>query len=117
VLQHSLDQVFHALADPTRRAIVERLTRGAASVSDLAEPFDVTLSAIVQHVRLLEDSGVVKTSKVGRTRTVELAPQTLVACEKWFTKHRERWERRLDRLGELLAEDDASEPTTTKRKS
>ena len=69
VLQYSLDNVFHALADPTRRAIVERLTRGAVSVSELAEPFDVTLSAIVQHVRLLEDSGVVKTSKVGRTRS------------------------------------------------
>ena len=112
MLHHSatLDNVFHALADPTRRAIVERLTSGAASVSELAEPFDVSLSAIVQHIRLLEDSGVVRSSKAGRTRTVELAPQALAAAERWFSKHRERWERRFDRLGELLAEDEPKKP-------
>src|SRR5262245_10972068 len=99
MLQHStLDDVFHALADPTRRAMVERLTKGAASVSDLAAPFDVSLSAIGQHIRLLEECGVVRTNKSGRTRTVELAPQSLATAERWFTQHRERWERRFDRL-------------------
>lgn len=118
MLNHSsLDQVFHALADPTRRAIVERLAAGAASVSQLAEPFDVTLSAIVQHVRALEECGVVRTSKVGRTRTVELDPNALSAAERWFAQHRERWERRLDRLGELLAEEDGEPPKKPRKKS
>jgi DNA-binding transcriptional ArsR family regulator len=123
VLHHqSLDDVFHALADPTRRAIVERLTQGSASVSDLAAPFDVTLAAIGQHLKLLEACGVVRTNKSGRTRTVELSPQRLIAAERWFTQHRERWERRFDRLGDLLAEEDDDAPgaphdTKTPRKS
>jgi len=107
MLQHSsLDQVFHALADPTRRAIVERLIRGPASVSELATPFPVSLSAISQHVQLLQSSGLVRTVKVGRVRTVELKPATLALAERWFAGHRARWERRLDRLGDLLAEPD-----------
>jgi DNA-binding transcriptional ArsR family regulator len=107
MLQHScLDQVFHSLADPTRRAMVERLGAGPASVSELAAPFSVSLSAIGQHVQLLEASGLVRTAKVGRVRTVELVPDTLVAAERWFERHRQRWERRLDRLGALLAEPD-----------
>lgn len=109
MLHHSLDNVFHALADPTRRAIVERLHRGSATVSDLAAPFDVTLSAIGQHIKLLEDCGVVRTRKSGRTRTVELSPERLAAAERWFAKHRERWEKRFDRLGELLAEENDDE--------
>lgn len=105
MLQHrSLDQIFHALADPTRRAIVERLAGGPASVSQLAEPFAVSLSAIGQHVHLLESSGLVRTSKVGRVRSVELVPDALVTAERWLARHREQWERRFDRLGELLAE-------------
>jgi DNA-binding transcriptional ArsR family regulator len=105
MLHHcALDRVFHALADPTRRAMVERLSAGAASVSELAQPFAVSLSAIGQHVQLLESSGLVRTSKVGRVRTVELVPERLAAAERWFTSHRERWERRYDRLGALLAE-------------
>lgn len=112
----ALDQVFHALADPTRRAIVERLARGSASVSDLAAPFDVSLSAIVQHINLLETSGLVRSAKVGRTRTVELEKKTLETAERWFAKHRERWEQRLDRLGDLLAEDelDVDAPGSTR---
>jgi len=94
---------------------VERLARGPASVSDLAAPFEVTLSAIGQHIRLLEESGVVRTAKSGRTRTVELAPQALTAAERWFTRHRERWEQRFDRLGELLAEDDVDSKKPRKR--
>ena len=112
MLQYSsLDKVFHALADPTRRAMVERLTSGPASVSELAAPFAVSLSAIGQHIHLLEASGVVRTTKVGRVRTVELASDALAAAETWFASHRERWERRLDRLGTVLAEpDDDTEP-------
>jgi DNA-binding transcriptional ArsR family regulator len=111
MLQHrSLDRVFHALADPTRRAMVERLTRGPASVSELASPFAVSLTAIGQHVQLLEASGLVQSRKAGRTRTVALVPEALSAAERWFTQHRQHWERRLDRLGALLAEDDDTPP-------
>jgi DNA-binding transcriptional ArsR family regulator len=117
MLQHrSLDHVFHALADPTRRAIVERLAAGPASVSELAEPFAVSLSAIGQHVHLLETSGLVRTTKAGRVRTVELDPQTLAAAEQWFASHRARWERRFDRLGGLLAEPEEA-PKPRRRKA
>jgi DNA-binding transcriptional ArsR family regulator len=110
VLQHSsLDQVFHALADPTRRAIVERLAQGHASVSELAAPFAVSLTAVGQHVQVLEASGLVRTSKVGRVRTVELQPRVLSDAERWFADHRARWETRLDRLGALLDEEDEDE--------
>src|SRR5262245_2633622 len=106
MLQHSsLDQVFSALADPTRRAIVERLTSGRASVSELAAPSAVSLSAIGQHVQILETSGLVRTSKVGRVRTVELETEALSAAERWFVNHRKRWEKRFDRLGALLEEE------------
>jgi len=117
MLQHqALDRIFAALADPTRRAMVERLVTGPASVSELAEPFAVSLSAIGQHVQLLESSGLVRTAKVGRVRTVELIPDVLAAAEQWFAGHREQWERRFDRLGELLEEPD-DEPTPPRRKS
>ena len=107
VLQHSaLDKVFHALADPTRRAMVERLHAGPASVSELAAPFKVTLAAIGQHIQLLEACGLVHTLKVGRVRTVELVPATLAGAEQWFASHRARWERRLDRLAAVLEEPD-----------
>jgi DNA-binding transcriptional ArsR family regulator len=107
--QHDLDRVFQALADGTRRAIIERLASGPASVSELATPFPVSLSAIGQHVALLESCGLVKTSKLGRVRTVELAPETMAGAEAWFRDHRARWERRLDRLGKLLEEPDDDE--------
>jgi DNA-binding transcriptional ArsR family regulator len=111
MLQHSdLDQVFHALADPTRRAIVERLVAGPASVTELATPFAVSLSAIGQHIQLLESCGLVRTAKVGRVRTVELQRQRLASAERWFASHRKRWERRLDRLASVLDEDDDPEP-------
>jgi DNA-binding transcriptional ArsR family regulator len=110
MLQHSLDAVLHALADPTRRAIVERLAGGPASISDLAAPFQVTLTAIGQHVHVLESSGVVTTRKQGRVRTVELRASALSSAEQWFAQHRKRWEERLDRLGALLFEDDEEEP-------
>ena len=104
--------MFHALADPTRRAMVERLGSGPASVSELAAPFPMTLAAIGQHVQLLEESGLVRTSKVGRVRNVELQRETLAGAEQWFAAHRARWETRFDRLGALLVEDD--EPKRSK---
>jgi len=100
----TLDRVFHALADPSRRAMVDRLTRGPASVSELAEPFDMTLAAVVQHLRVLEDSGVVRSEKVGRVRTCRIEPAALTSAEQWITKRKALWGRRLDRLAEVLAE-------------
>lgn len=108
--QSKLDSLFHALSDGTRRAMVERLIAGPASVSELAEPFDVSLSAVLQHLQLLEECGLVKTAKEGRVRTVNLQPGALAAAEKWFQQHRERWERRLDRLGDLLDEEEEKHP-------
>jgi DNA-binding transcriptional ArsR family regulator len=111
--QSPLDRVFHALADPTRRAIVERLAGGPASVSELAAPFAVTLSAVGQHVGLLEASGLVRTAKRGRVRTVELRPEALDRAARWFGAHRARWERRLDRLGAVLGEPEPSRPAAS----
>jgi DNA-binding transcriptional ArsR family regulator len=104
----SLDRVFHALADPTRRSIVARLTRGATSVSALAEPLDMSLPAVVQHLKVLEASGLVRSTKRGRVRTCRVDARTLAAAEQWLSRHRLAWERRLDRLGEILAEDSDS---------
>ncbi len=116
----AVDRVFHALAEPSRRAIVERLSAGPLSVSDLAEPFHLTLAAIVQHLQVLEESGVVRTEKVGRVRTCRLDSHGLSLAERWLSERRAIWERRLDRLGELLAEDDNPQkpppPSKKKRK-
>ena len=101
-----LDLAFHALADPTRRAIVDRLTEGPASVSALAEPLAMSLPAVVQHLQVLEASGLVRTEKVGRVRTCHVVPAALRAAEQWISERRSTWERRLDRLGEYLAGDD-----------
>jgi DNA-binding transcriptional ArsR family regulator len=106
----AVDRVFHALAEPMRRALLERLSAGPMSVSELAQPFDVTLAAVVQHLQVLEESGIVKSEKVGRVRTCSLEPQGLRVAERWIAERRGLWERRLDRLGELLEEDDAPEP-------
>jgi DNA-binding transcriptional ArsR family regulator len=104
----SLDLVFQAFADPTRRAIVERLTRGPASVSELAEPLAMTMPAVLQHLRVLQESGLVRSAKVGRVRTCELEPAAMQAAERWITDRRTGWERRLDRLSQFL--DDTAEP-------
>ncbi|MFM9845084.1 MAG: ArsR/SmtB family transcription factor [Dongiaceae bacterium] len=101
--QTQLDLMFHALADPGRRVMVERLTRGPASVSELAEPLDMSLPAVVQHLQVLEASGLVKSQKVGRVRTCRIEPAALRSAEKWIGERRMIWERRLDRLGEYLA--------------
>jgi len=99
-----LDALFHALADPTRRALVERLTRGPASVSELAKPLAMSLPAVVQHLQVLEASGLVRSEKVGRVRTCHLEPVALRTAEQWISERRTTWERRLDRLGAYLAE-------------
>jgi DNA-binding transcriptional ArsR family regulator len=100
--EQSLDAMFQALADPTRRRMVERLSRGSASVSELARPFDMSLPAIVQHLKVLEESGLVKTEKVGRVRTCTIDAGALSMAEKWINDRRIGWERRLDRLGAFL---------------
>jgi DNA-binding transcriptional ArsR family regulator len=104
--QPSLDRVFQALTDPTRRLILQRLSGGPATVGELARPLDMTLSAVVQHIQVLEQCGVIRTHKTGRTRHCEMDPNALRAAEHWLTERRTIWERRLDRLGEILAEDD-----------
>jgi DNA-binding transcriptional ArsR family regulator len=100
----NVDRAFHALAEPTRRAIVERLAAGPSTVSALAEPFDMTLAAVVQHVRVLEAGGIIRTEKVGRVRTCRIEPAGLNVAARWIADRRALWERRFDRLGEVLAE-------------
>jgi DNA-binding transcriptional ArsR family regulator len=100
--EQPLDRMFQALADPTRRALVERLSRGPASVSDLAQPLAMSLPAVVQHLQLLEASGLVRSEKVGRVRTCRVDPDALQMVEHWINQRRTSWERRLDRLGDYL---------------
>jgi DNA-binding transcriptional ArsR family regulator len=112
----SLDQVFQALADPTRRAMVERLIRGPASVSELSRPLAMSLPAVMQHLQVLEACGLVRSQKAGRVRTCHIEPGTLRAAEAWIASQRTAWESRLDRLGEYLAEpgpDDHEDDTST----
>jgi DNA-binding transcriptional ArsR family regulator len=101
-----IDQVFHALGDPTRRAILEKLTDGPLSVSRLAEPLNLTLAAIVQHLQVLEESSLVRTEKVGRVRSCRLEPAGFAAARQWLDARRTPWERRLDRLERILTEPD-----------
>lgn len=105
-----VDRVFHALGDPTRRSLLERLSRGPASVSDLAKPLGITLAGVVQHLQVLERSGVVRSEKAGRVRTCRIEPGGLGVAERWIAERRSLWERRLDRLGEILAETEAEQP-------
>jgi DNA-binding transcriptional ArsR family regulator len=99
-----LDTVFHALADPGRRLMLERLGQGPASVSELGKSLPMSLAAVVQHVQVLEASGLVRTQKLGRTRVCRLNPAPLRSAERWISERRAFVERRLDRLGEYLAE-------------
>ena len=105
----NLDRMFHALADPTRRAVLARLAQGPASVCDLAEPFDMALPSFVQHLKVLEASGLVRSQKAGRVRTCEFDLAALEAAEGWIAEQRALWEARLDRLEELIAELKAEE--------
>jgi DNA-binding transcriptional ArsR family regulator len=100
------DRVFRALADPSRRSMVERLGRGPASVSQLAEPLDMSLAAVVQHLSVLEEAGIVVSQKVGRVRTCRLEPAGLRRTEDWLIAQRTEWELRFDRLGDLLVSPD-----------
>jgi DNA-binding transcriptional ArsR family regulator len=100
--QSPVDTVFHALADPARRVMVERLCQGPASVSDLAEPLPMSLPAVMQHLKVLEDSGIVISEKQGRVRTCRVERAAFTAMESWICDQRALWERRLDRLGEYL---------------
>jgi DNA-binding transcriptional ArsR family regulator len=97
-----LDHLFHALADPARRAIVERLSRGPAPVSELARPLPMSLPAAMQHLGVLEVAGLVRSEKVGRVRTCAIEPRALSQAEQWINARRIEWEHRLDRLGEYL---------------
>ncbi|MBL8629928.1 MAG: helix-turn-helix transcriptional regulator [Rhodospirillaceae bacterium] len=100
----NIDRIFHALGDPTRRAILEHLSHGPAALSILAKPLDITVAAVVQHVQVLETSGLVHTEKVGRVRTCRMEPAGLSAAERWMQERRTTWERKLDRLRALLGE-------------
>src|SRR5271157_5502437 len=99
----ALDRAFQALADPTRRAIVERLTAEPASVTELARPLAMSLPAVMQHLAVLEASGLVRSKKTGRVRTCRVDPEALSLAEQWISARRIEWERRLDRLGRYLA--------------
>src|SRR5262249_46853691 len=113
-----LDRVFQALADPTRRSVLSRLARGTAPVSELAEPFDMALPSFLQHLKVLEGCGLVRSRKSGRVRTYRLSRRPLRAAEGWMTEQRALWERRLDQLDEYLDEMKATgsaEQEATKR--
>jgi DNA-binding transcriptional ArsR family regulator len=97
-----IERIFHALGDPTRRAMVERISRGPVSVSRLADPLDMTLAAVVQHLQVLEESGLVKTEKTGRVRTCSVNPAGLAVLERWVAERRSVWDKRLDRLGDSI---------------
>src|SRR5690349_4071025 len=104
-----LDLAFQALADPTRRGMLARLSRGPASVSELAKPLSISLPAVLQHLQALETSGLVRSEKKGRVRTCRIEPKALGAAESWIADRRAEWEARLDRLEEFLAELQAKE--------
>jgi DNA-binding transcriptional ArsR family regulator len=101
--EQGIDLLFQALADPSRRAMVDRLTHGPASVSELARPLQMSLPAVVQHLHVLEASGLVRSHKLGRVRTCSVEPAALRAAERWISDRRTFWEESLDRLGEYLA--------------
>jgi DNA-binding transcriptional ArsR family regulator len=100
-----IDRLFHALGDPTRRAILDRLSEGPMSVSRLAEPLGISLTAVMQHLQILSECGLARTQKVGRVRSCSIHPAGFDALERWVRAHRTSWERKLDRLGDLLAEE------------
>jgi DNA-binding transcriptional ArsR family regulator len=109
LLKIDIDRLFHALGDPTRRAILDRLSTGPASVSALAAPLAITLTAVAQHLEILEAGGLVRTEKIGRVRTCRIEPAGFDALERWVADHRTLWENRLDRLGQFLMEEDDGE--------
>lgn len=109
MLNYQLDKAFAALADPTRRAMVDRLAQGPATVSELAKPLPMSLPAAMLHLKVLEESGLVTSQKVGRVRTCRIDPKMLSQAEMWVTERRRMWERNLDRLGAYLDETEVEE--------
>ena len=101
-----IDRVFHALGDPTRRAMLDRLSRRPLSVSELAGPLGITLTAVAQHLQILEECGLAHTEKLGRVRTCRIESAGFDALEQWIRAHRTVWERKLERLGAFLEEDE-----------
>jgi DNA-binding transcriptional ArsR family regulator len=111
----AVDVAFHALADPTRRMMVERLSRGPISVGELAKPLAMSLPAVMQHLAILESSGLVSSEKVGRVRTCKVEPAALRKVEQWLAGRRAMWERHFDRLGDYLAaQAEAEKPDSPK---
>jgi DNA-binding transcriptional ArsR family regulator len=117
-VERDVDLLFQALADPSRRAMVDRLIVGPASVSELARPLEMSLPAVVQHLKVLETSGLVRSQKLGRVRTCAIEPTALRTAEQWVADRRTAWERNLDRLGDYLAQhpDNPTKPQATKPK-
>lgn len=111
-----LDHVFRALADSTRRAVLKRLSSGPLSVKELAKPFNMALPSFVQHLQVLEESGLVRSTKSGRVRTCRLTPQSLMNAEQWMADQRSVWERRLDNLDNYLYKLHTKEKRSGKRK-
>ena len=111
----NVNLVFHALGDPTRRAIVEKLSQGPMSVTQLAGPLDITVTAVAQHLQVLESSGLVRSEKVGRVRTCHLDLKRLDTAEQWIRDRRAMWAKRLDRLGEFLEQTDPESITDPKK--
>lgn len=108
----ALDRAFHALSDPSRRQMIDRLAQGPASVSELARPLQMTLAAVVQHVQVLESSGLIESRKTGRVRTCSISQDALRSTEQWLTDRRTVWQRRLDRLGAVLDEQGPQDTTS-----
>jgi DNA-binding transcriptional ArsR family regulator len=106
----AMDRVFHALADASRRSVVQRLSRAPATVSELADPLRMALPSVMQHLRVLEESGLIRTEKVGRVRTCHIELKALTAAEQWIAAQRTMWDQRLDRLGALFAADKSQLP-------
>jgi DNA-binding transcriptional ArsR family regulator len=102
VKSQTLDRTFSALSDPRRRDILDRLSRGPASISELAHPFDISLPGVMKHVRVLEEAKLVTTEKRGRTRECRLGPEQMDDAARWIERHRDQWERRLDRLEAII---------------
>ena len=107
MLNYQLDRTFAAVSDPARRAMVERLAQGPATVSELAKPLPMSLPAVMLHLKVLEDCGLVKSEKAGRVRTCRIEPQMLSEAEQWVSERRRMWERNLDRLSKFLDEEKA----------
>lgn len=104
--QPQIDRLFHALGDPSRRRILDLLSRGPTSVTRLAEPLGISITAVAQHLQILEETDLVRTEKIGRVRTCRIEPAGFSRLEKWIKEHRTHWEHSLDRLGEFLKEED-----------